>query len=139
MVGDVAGESARPCRHRDARDGVEVLDRARHAEQGRQRVGVGRGPQDRLGLAGLREGVLGRERDERAHLRSQRLGAVERVAHDVGGGGLAVADRRGELEGGEVVQLGHAVEPSERRSPPHRPIVHVMATHGTLARRITRA
>ena len=107
-VRDVVREERGPRREAHARDHREVLDGARDAEQRWEAARVVGGREDPLGLRGLGERPLGREGDERADLRAETLGAVERMAHDLGRGGLAAADRLCGLEGREVVKLAHA-------------------------------
>ena len=109
-VGDVrheVGVDRRAERRADALGQVEVLDGRRHAVE--RRAGPALQGLE-LTRAGARQ-VVG-ERDERAHRRRRvvvdAMGAFEVVLDELERRHLALPDERALLEGGQVVQLGHA-------------------------------
>ena len=67
-----------------------------------------------LGRARLLEGEFRGERDERAHLVAKALRAREVVLGEFDRRHLAATDRGGLLERGEVMEGGHACDPSGR-------------------------
>ncbi len=113
---DPAGEGAARERRPDAGDLVEVLDRQRHAGEG---AGVG--------LARLRQRLLGADGHERVQLRVVRLDPAEVELDQLDGGHLAGRDERRLLE-----RRGEG-------EPARRPLAHRASGSGDRRRRATRA
>jgi len=95
----------------DPGDHVEVLNRDGHAGQRRQVGGVARPGHRLLRFAGLIAGQLGGDGVERPDVGVEPLDAVQVVGGDLYGGQFAAADGGGQLQHGQVMNLGHASEP----------------------------
>jgi hypothetical protein len=79
------------------RDRDRLLDRAGHAEQRRQRIGVGGRGDEGVDRIGLRAGVVVAVGDDRVDLRMRALELLDVRLNDVARARLARSDRVGEL------------------------------------------
>ena len=91
---------------RHALDGDRLLDRAGHAEVGRQLLVVGGGRDAGVGRLGLGERLLEARRGDRVQARSDLAQALDVRADDLARADPARADRRGQLEPGALRERG---------------------------------
>jgi len=117
LGGDIVVVRQRAQRLPHPGDHVEILDRDRHAGQWRQLSGVARLRDCLLGGQCLLAGEGRGDREECPDIGVQPLDSVQVVIGDVGRRQLALADGGGQLQHGQVVNLGHATD----RTPPAIP------------------